>query len=343
MDTGLIIQLEAAQNQVSDEYFTSQLGNTTLPGISLTKNLAIGNITLVGDPVTFGRSEDSPGTVDPISPLVTIARANTESIFNVLAEASYQITSPLLTEWNADGWDNLADVATRTYDTFINAIVGPVGENVVGKRLIMHLTSPSENTRYFMFLFLSWTSGGDTNGKGGLIYTRQEITTQPAEGTPVVFTRPNNRPDVVDIISPRCTLARGSTESIYNLIWESQMRRYASPVNTEWTYYTDAWGDLSDVRTRTYMPFTLACDENVGTNVVGAEFVMHIISEDRYFKVKFSQWTGGGPGGGFTYTRTELFPSQVRLYTNGRAGIPGTAIAGANTLTFTNGLLTGLV
>jgi len=337
MDTGLTIQLEAAQNQVNDSYYSSQLGNTTATAMNLTKNLNIGNITLIGSPVTFSRPEDSPGTTDQVSSKVWIRRANSQSIYNILAEASYSGASPMLTEWNGDGWDNLADIATRTYDTFTNTMGGAIGENVVGKRLIMHLTDPSENTRYFMFLFLSWTSGADTNGKGGLIYTRQEISTQPTTGAPVTFTRPNSRPDVVDRISPNVVIARNNIESIYNKIWESQMRRYASPVDTEWTYYTDLWGDLSDVRTRTYMPFVKACNDAVGTNAVGAEFVMHIISEDRYFKVKFSQFIGSGAGGGFTYTRTEIFPSQVRLYTNGKAGISAIPLPNVE---FTNGILT---
>ena len=76
---------------------------------------------------------------------------------------------------------------------------------------------------------------------------------------------------------------------------------YSSPEGTLWNL--DGFGDLSDYQTRTYLPFVEALAFQVGNNVLGAELVMFDTINNKYYKVVFSQWTQGGNGGGFSYTR----------------------------------------
>lgn len=78
---------------------------------------------------------------------------------------------------------------------------------------------------------------------------------------------------------------------------------YGSPYGTLWN--VDGWADLSDYTTRTYRDWA----EESGyypPSYVGTEAIMFDIINNKYYKVMFSQWTQGGAGGGFAYTRTEI-------------------------------------
>ena len=70
------------------------------------------------------------------------------------------------------------------------------------------------------------------------------------------------------------------------------------------------WDDLSDAKTtRVYTDFESALSSiggvGIGNTIVGAELLMHLITDDRYFKVKFSSWKKQY-GGGFVYDREEI-------------------------------------
>jgi hypothetical protein len=68
-----------------------------------------------------------------------------------------------------------------------------------------------------------------------------------------------------------------------------------------------AWDDLSTVSARTYNTFFSSVGNNgLGNRVLGKEFIMFVTSTSQYFKIKFTQWTQGGNGGGFQYTREEI-------------------------------------
>jgi hypothetical protein len=68
-----------------------------------------------------------------------------------------------------------------------------------------------------------------------------------------------------------------------------------------------AWDNLSTVSARTYNTFFSSVGNNVlGNRVLGKEFIMFVTSTSQYFKIKFTQWTQGGNGGGFQYTREEI-------------------------------------
>jgi hypothetical protein len=66
------------------------------------------------------------------------------------------------------------------------------------------------------------------------------------------------------------------------------------------------WSDLSTVSTRTYDTFYNSNDTDVYGLIVGKEFIMKVDSTSQYFKVKFTQWSKDGLGGGFQYVRTQI-------------------------------------
>jgi hypothetical protein len=66
------------------------------------------------------------------------------------------------------------------------------------------------------------------------------------------------------------------------------------------------WDNLSNVADRNYSDWQNSLDNQIGNNIIDRELVMRIISTGQYFKIKFTQWTQGGSGGGFSYERTEI-------------------------------------
>ncbi len=146
----------------------------------------------------------------------------------------------------------------------------------------------------------------------------QKITIDPAQWGeevtqfPVTFERKNNTDDV-DVISPDLSLARSSNNGggLYNSIKESEYDSKISPDGTVWnSYYTDSspgmygFSDLSNVSNRKYGTFREALWNQVGNYILNTELVMQDKSTGLYWMFEFHNWTQGGEGGGFAYTRT---------------------------------------
>jgi len=94
-----------------------------------------------------------------------------------LEPAWNQIESPLGTEWNLDGWENLDDVRVRFYEPLREVFRNRIGENIVGAKLVMHDIA---NDRYYKFEFSQWQQGADHNGS--FAYTRELIDTSKQVG-----------------------------------------------------------------------------------------------------------------------------------------------------------------
>lgn len=101
---------------------------------------------------------------------IGITRGENNSIYNPYREEGYnQSTSPDGTLWNTDGWDDLSNVATRTYSAFYAAYGGNLGNRVPGSKAVMYVP---DNGKYYAVEWFSWTQGG--NG-GGFSYYRREL------------------------------------------------------------------------------------------------------------------------------------------------------------------------
>jgi hypothetical protein len=130
-------------------------------------------------------------------------------------------------------------------------------------------------------------------------------------GSPVSFIHTDDG-DEIDILIPDdgdgagVGITRDSGGGgIYNPYREGEWDSDVSPGGTLWN--VDGWEDFSNVESRIYQPLYAAFGYGgLGNKIVGAECVMYLPDNGKYYTVKFSSWTQGGNGGGFAYTRTEL-------------------------------------
>lgn len=274
----------------------------------------------VGEAVTFTRL-DYEDTVDVIIPgELEIARDSYEGgIYNKAIESSWNNSSPADTQWNSKYIDPLLSGFAKCpllvsdnlpFDTFKNSLDGNVGVNILHTELIFKY-----DKRSWIIKFHQWTTGG--NG-GGFSYTRQEIF----KG--IEFVRPNNATDTVDIISDGLIIKRNNIRGIFNAALESEYdnNAYQSPLGTEWnSIYTDGvnngWDDLTNVRKRVYSTWREAIDANPTAAVEdGLQLVMHDLSTDLYYIVRFTDWTSNN-GGGFEYQRFLIPVNQGIRFSDG--------------------------
>ena len=136
---------------------------------------------------------------------IGITRGNNNGIYNPFTEEGWnENVSPQGTVWNIDGWTDLSNIETRTYDNLYAAFgENNLGSKIVGTECVMYVPSIE---KYYAIQFLSWTQN---NQGGGFSYTRKEIDltkldqgvrfadgtvqTTAYTGTNVVSTAPNDR------------------------------------------------------------------------------------------------------------------------------------------------------
>jgi len=102
-----------------------------------------------------------------------------------------------------------------------------------------------------------------------------------------------------DRITDSVWLTRGNTQGLFNAFAEASYTSFSSPADTEWAFGTiaDGVGMLSFSDWQTW-----AGSNPPGT--VGQDAVLHLISEDIYLDIRFTNWgIGGGAGGNFSYVR----------------------------------------
>ena len=132
--------------------------------------------------------------------------------------------------------------------------------------------------------------------------------------TPVRFTKTNYNSEV-DYIDANVAITRANNSGPYNPLVEEGWNWQSSPTNTLWN--TEGWDDLSDVTSRNYVTFYAAVGVNngVGRAIPYKELVMKDTQNNKYYKIKVTEWHGNNSGGGFSYTR-ELIDT-----TNAKVGI----------------------
>ncbi len=127
----------------------------------------------------------------------------------------------------------------------------------------------------------------------------------------VQFSKPDwvpwSDPAAQDCISPNVCITRDFQQPLFNAVLESSHSGSCSgiaPRGTEWALVPCAAADPWD-----FGPFigeTFAqCSP---PSIVGVPGCLHLTFDDLYFDIVFSQWTQGGNGGGFTYTRSVVVP-----------------------------------
>lgn len=146
--------------------------------VTLAVNTSVGRDSTTGvvrtanaGTVTFTRPDYSPGTVDVVSPALTIARgADDNGIYNALFQSGFT-GNPTDTEWSLHG-SAQPDPTVLTYGTWFSVLDN--GEEyipswVVGNYMYLHIIS--EDT-YYSFQFTYWGDPAGWGGGAGFSYTR---------------------------------------------------------------------------------------------------------------------------------------------------------------------------
>jgi hypothetical protein len=128
-------------------------------------------------------------------------------------------------------------------------------------------------------------------------------------GPQLSFTKVNggnpNLPANQDRIVGDLWLTRGSSQGLFNIHNEAGFSHFLSPSGTQW-----ADGALANFASLSYTDWnTWAKGLHGGpSSTVGINAVVHIVPDDIYFSIKFTSWTSGGAGGGFSYLRSTQVP-----------------------------------
>lgn len=265
----------------------------------------VGNQYYAGDPVIVYQQDSTVENkvYDNIDTDITLTRGSWEEggggLYNSKLQEDYDDNGPTGTEWNADGWDDLSDITTRSYQSLYDALDEAVGKNITNAELVMHDTI---NDKYYKFDFTYWQPGGGQQAGpnypiGGFRYVRTPLWVAQE---PVSFTRPPNDDSVVDNIDSGLTIKRNNgAGGIFNAESETGWDVSKSPEGTLWNI--EGWDDLSNVANRQYVSFYAATGGQLGNMVTTRQYIMKDTINNKYYKVQFSNWGGGN--GSFEYTR----------------------------------------
>jgi hypothetical protein len=154
------------------------------------------------------------------------------------------------------------------------------------------------------------TGGGSADGNIILSFVSSSI------GPKVTFTKTNYGTERDYLTSGSMEITRGNNKGIFNIAKEPNYNdsTYTAPSGSEWnSKWTDptnyGWDNLGNLSSRTYDTWRSAVDGNAARSI-GEELVMHDTINDKYYLIKFTQWTPGGNGGGFAYERYKIFQSS---------------------------------
>jgi len=129
------------------------------------------------------------------------------------------------------------------------------------------------------------------------------------DGPIMTFTKANNADWTQEANQDRITgnvwITRKNNEGLFNIAQEGTFSSTISPVDTEW-----GAGTTADLGSITFEPWRDAV-QGSPPGYVGADMVVHLISDDIYIDIKLLSWTQGGTGGGFSYERST--PSTLNL------------------------------
>ena len=128
------------------------------------------------------------------------------------------------------------------------------------------------------------------------------------KGEVVVFTKQDSAdwtlPQNQDRIADSIWITRKHNQSIFNIALESGMTNI-SPLNTLWSGKSIINTEMSDFTT--FRSIT----NNNPQSLIGDTISLYLPYYDMYFDVIFSSFSGGNSGGGFSYSREEVFPNHL--------------------------------
>ena len=119
-------------------------------------------------------------------------------------------------------------------------------------------------------------------------------------GPPITFSKGSgadpNQPASQDRMTPAVWITRRDTMGIYNAAAETGYSN-GSPAGTEWAY-----GTTANVANLIFRPWVV-WNGKQPPSMVGKDAVVHLIAEDIYIDIRFTDWGGRGAGS-FAYQRS---------------------------------------
>jgi len=117
--------------------------------------------------------------------------------------------------------------------------------------------------------------------------------------------------NLVDVLVPGAvSLTRGFSQWLYNPAGGDQGPAPGTPTDTEW-----AFGTLDNYAALGYETFDSYRNGDLSALLVGNPMVVHLVNEDIYLSLTFSQWPQNG--GYFAYTRSTPAPPPSGTITSG--------------------------
>ena len=108
--------------------------------------------------------------IDYIENDVAITRGTNGGPYNPIVDGSWDGNGPAYTTWNADGWNDLSNIQSRTYLASMQNTMNNNFAAITNYYFVMHDT---QNDRYYKLKFNSWQVGaGQEGGYKGFSYTR---------------------------------------------------------------------------------------------------------------------------------------------------------------------------
>ena len=111
-------------------------------------------------------------------------------------------------------------------------------------------------------------------------------------------------PENQDRISDTVWITRANAQGIFNAFSESFYSADESPIGTEW-----AFGVATDWAELEFQPWELAIG-SFPPGMIGQAMVVHLIDDDIYLDLMFTQWAGNAQGGAFSYNRAVPTPAS---------------------------------
>jgi hypothetical protein len=327
---------------VTDFEFSLSGGTATLGSATPTSISNVGNVYTLGIDISGTVDGTETLTVSPVSNSIFDAttniaytsQANNTATLNLPDDDSDGVPNSLDscpgtslgTIVDPDGCEDITPPATpvgiTSYAGNFNVTMNWTAnsDDAIGYKIYggtdqnnLSLLSTTANTNYvhtglsitttYYYTIVSYDLAGNNSTASAVIY---ETTTEPIiwSSPSITFQKADNAnfnlPQNQDILTDNVKITRKASRGLYNYAAESQSDGYggSSPIDTEW-----ARGTLVDIASLNFQPWSDAFNNDPPSNV-NDTFVVHLITDNIYFELTLLQWTSGGNGGGFSYSRT---------------------------------------
>ncbi len=222
-------------------------------------------------------------------------------------------------------YNNTVDAITDTSGVYVS----PVNEVTVGRAFVTTWNIPTGKETFVMPLndqlidlydfTVDWGDGniqGVAGNNGNFSISGEAVNFTKADNAD--FNLEANQ----DRISNDVWITRGNTGGLFNIVTDNSYNTSATSI--AWALGSTATADPNGYSA----DLKQVLGDGIGRTIIGTTLSLHLVNEDRYFDVTVSSWTQGGNGGGFSYTRQEVFSVSEISHEYASTGDYSIAISG---------------